>query len=923
MPDSSSPRIFLSYSRKDGGAFAARLRQDLVAQGFSLWQDLVTLRGGRDWWSQIEDALKSKTVEHFVLVVTPAALESSVVRREIRLARQEGKEVSPVRGPGLEDLNTLPRWLGHLYDLNIPEQKTRFVRVLEGPSQQKRVPAMAPEPPPDYVQRPREFEALKQQLLDSKGDAVAITAALKGAGGYGKTTLAKALSHDPDIQDAYFDGILWVELGGKPENLLAIISDLIEVLTGERPGLQTLNAASTKLGQALGDRRILMIVDDAWREQDLRPFLQGGPNTTRLVTTRIDRVLPGNAIRQPVDAMREKEALTLLASSLPETEVEAARYALNCLSTRLGEWALLLKIVNGFLRNRVGRNEPLNRAVQAANKRLDDKGLLAFDPRSELDRRNAVARTIGISLDLLTQEQRDHFSELSIFPEDADIPIGIIARLWQKTGGLDEFETEELLIELFGLSLLLNLDLALRTLRLHDVVRHFLRAQANQEGLAVQHRRLLSALSDIGKSESEDPADRRYYYQYLPNHLAEAGNREALDALLLDPTWMRDKLLATSNPQYLISDFRQYAHDRAQELTGRTLDLIANILAQDPTQLPVQFLGRLAPDDDSALAPMLADCEPLIKRPALVLRRPTLTPPGAELRRFEGHTNSVDLVVRIDEHRVLSGSGDNTLRLWDLNTGAELRRFEGHTGWVRIIVQIDEHRVLSGSADNTLRLWDLDSGTELRLFEGHTDDVTALLRIDEHRALSGSADKTLRLWDLDSGTELRRLEGHTSFVTALLRIDEHRVLSGSGDDLLRPGSRDCTLRLWDLDSGTELRRLEGYVGWVTALLRIDEHRMLSVSQDNTLRLWDLNTGAELRRFEGHMGWVRTIVQIDEHRVLSSGSEDKTLRLWDLDTGVELTRFHGDAEFLAVEVLDPQHLLAFDRGGRLHVFNIRG
>src|SRR6185503_15300307 len=134
--------------------------------------------------------------------------------------------------------------------------------------------------PAHFGQRPKEFDAVKQLLLDAKGDAVAgITAALGGAGGYGKTTLAKALAHDPDIQDAYFDGILWVELGEKPENLLAIISDLIEMLTGERPGLQTPGAASAKLSEILGDRRILLIIDDAWREQGLRPFLQGGPNT--------------------------------------------------------------------------------------------------------------------------------------------------------------------------------------------------------------------------------------------------------------------------------------------------------------------------------------------------------------------------------------------------------------------------------------------------------------------------------------------------------------------------------------------------------------------------------------------------------------------------------------------------------------------
>ena len=57
----------------------------------------------------------------------------------------------------------------------------------------------APEPPIDFVRRPAEFQALKSKLLDARGDAVAISAALKGAGGYGKTTLAKALAHDPDI----------------------------------------------------------------------------------------------------------------------------------------------------------------------------------------------------------------------------------------------------------------------------------------------------------------------------------------------------------------------------------------------------------------------------------------------------------------------------------------------------------------------------------------------------------------------------------------------------------------------------------------------------------------------------------------------------------------------------------------------------
>jgi hypothetical protein len=427
MPDPSSARIFISYSRKDGAEFAAALRNELERENLSVWQDLITLEGGRDWWSQIEEALRSKTLQHFVLVVTPAALASPVVRREIRLARQEGKTVSPIKGPGLGELGSLPRWLGQIYDLDLAEHRTTLTRVLQDQSRQKRVAMMAPEPPADFVQRPSEFNALKKQLLDAKGDAVAITAALRGAGGYGKTTLAKALAHDADIQDAYFDGILWATLGERPESLLLIISDLVTRLTGTQPGLNTIDAAASALGEALGDRRILLVVDDVWREQDLARFLQGGSGTTRLVTTRNDSTLPTHALRQSLDAMRDSEAVELIANGLP---VPCQQRELTALAARLGEWPLLLKLVNGFLRDRVLKlRQSLPLAIAAANQRLDEKGFTVFDARNETERAKAVALTIGVSLELLDQAGRDRFVELGIFPEDSHIPIGIIEHL--------------------------------------------------------------------------------------------------------------------------------------------------------------------------------------------------------------------------------------------------------------------------------------------------------------------------------------------------------------------------------------------------------------------------------------------------------------------------------------------------------------
>jgi hypothetical protein len=229
----------------------------------------------------------------------------------------------------------------------------------------------------------------------------------------------------------YFDGILWIVLGERPDHLLSIVLDQVAVLTGKRPPLENVSAATAEFAAALGKRSILIIVDDVWREGDLQPFLEGGPRCARLVTTRIERVLPRSALGQPVDAMQAGEALTLLSAGLPPDQVVGEQANLTKLAARLGEWAQLVKIVNGFLRDCVVRaNEPLPAAVVGANKRLDAKGLAVFDPRDESDRTKTVARTIEVSLDLLSKEERARFGELGVFPEDADVNVGLAEQLW-------------------------------------------------------------------------------------------------------------------------------------------------------------------------------------------------------------------------------------------------------------------------------------------------------------------------------------------------------------------------------------------------------------------------------------------------------------------------------------------------------------
>ena len=269
--------VFLSYARADGEEFAARLRERLrrEASDIEIKQDRLVLEGGVGWWKQITDAIDS--VDFLVLVMTPSAMTSEMVRKEWRYARQQGVCVYPVKAASDASLGfaSLPRWMSRAHFFDLEKEWPSFVGHLRAGCHTPRVPFMAPDLPANFVQRPAEFEALKAQLLQSGGGGpVAITTALAGAGGFGKTTLAAALCHDPDLIENFGDGILWVTLGQKPDVLAAAVT-LYAALTDERPAFATVEDAANKIAEKLGDQTCLMVIDDVWNAAHLAPFRAG------------------------------------------------------------------------------------------------------------------------------------------------------------------------------------------------------------------------------------------------------------------------------------------------------------------------------------------------------------------------------------------------------------------------------------------------------------------------------------------------------------------------------------------------------------------------------------------------------------------------------------------------------------------------
>jgi WD40 repeat protein len=878
---SRDPRVFLSYARSDGERFATELQQRLEAEHISLWQDRVGMEGGRDWWQQITKALD--VVEFLVLVMTPAAMRSETVHKEWRYARQQGVCVYPVKGAPDLDFNSLPHWMrsAHFYDLDHEWQK--LVNDLNTRCQQARAPFMVEVLPADYVPRPQEFESLIEKLLDQRREEpIAITAALRGAGGYGKTTMAKAICHDERIQQAFDDSILWVTLGEHPGNLVGKVEDLIYLLNKERPGFTDSHAAGVRLAELLADRDILLVVDDVWDAIHLKPFLQGGTRCARLVTTRNQDVLPADAQSLVVDAMQPGEAVQLLSFGLQTVPFTATDIqALRSLVVRLGEWALLVKLANGVLRDRVGRGEALASALAYLNKALDRRGLTAFDAENAQARDTAVSATLRVSFDLLQRVQYARYQEVAVFPEDVDIPLATLEKLWGATGGLDDFDTEELCRTLYRHSLLLTFDLATRTIRLHDVIRSYLQKTVG-DALPALHAHLLDAYTLTRWADL--PENEPYLWDHLAAHLVAAARIEELVATVKDLRYLANKTLVLSayaaEADLAIAEQR-VPSDVSLRLLTRNFANMGHLLNRCSTyhDLAAVLYSRLVHLKD--LSDLCQVFEQDIPRPYLASWHllPDLPDP-ALIRTLGGHWDEVrGCAISPDGDYIVSASRDRTLKVWDVHTGEERRTLRGHTDVVHgCAISAAGDFIVSASSDHTLKMWDARTGEELRTLRGHTGGVNgcAISPAGDY-IVSASNDETLKMWDARMGEELRTLHGHTDTVRGC-------AISPSGDYIVS-ASTDQTLKVWDAHTGEARRTLHGHTsGVVGCAISLAGDTIVSTSGDGTLKMWDAHTGEERRTLRGHTSEVRGCAISPSGDTIVSASFDQTLKMWDAHTG---------------------------------------
>nr|CAD7431711.1 unnamed protein product [Timema monikensis] len=244
---------------------------------------------------------------------------------------------------------------------------------------------------------------------------------------------------------------------------------------------------------------------------------------------------------------------------------------------------------------------------------------------------------------------------------------------------------------------------------------------------------------------------------------------------------------------------------------------------------------------------------------------------------LKGHDDHVITCLQFSGNRIVSGSDDNTLKVWSATTGKCLRTLVGHTGGVWSS-QMSGSIIISGSTDRTLKVWNAESGQCIHTLYGHTSTVRCM-HLHGKKVVSGSRDATLRVWNIESGECLHVLVGHLAAVRCV-QYDGRLVVSGAYDYMVK---------VWNAEREECLHTLQGHTNRVYSL-QFDGLHVVSGSLDTSIRVWEVETGACRHTLMGHQSLTSGMEL--RNNILVSGNADSTVKVWDIVTGQCLQTLSG-------------------------------
>ena len=261
-----------------------------------------------------------------------------------------------------------------------------------------------------------------------------------------------------------------------------------------------------------------------------------------------------------------------------------------------------------------------------------------------------------------------------------------------------------------------------------------------------------------------------------------------------------------------------------------------------------------------------------------------------QLGVLRGHTGGVNSVAfSSDGKKIISGSNDKTIGIWDVETCEQIGILKGHTGSVNSVsFSSDDKKIVSGSEDRTIRVWDAEKYEQIgAAFVGYRKGVKSVsFSSDDKKIVSGSSDETIRIWDVKTHTQIGDpITGHTHGVNC--------IILSQNDQTIVSGGVDGYIRMWDVKSHKQIGIFIGHLSGVEAVALSNDGKMMVSCNCEGLYIWDVKTKQQIGRpLLGYhdninINNIRTVAFSRDGTRIVSGGDDSTIRVWDVKAQVQI------------------------------------
>ncbi|XP_039647729.1 apoptotic protease-activating factor 1 isoform X1 [Perca fluviatilis] len=791
-----------------------------------------------------------------------------------------------------------------------------------------------PQRPVVFVSRPEFVNRVREKLYRLQKEPGWVT--VFGMAGSGKSVLAaEAVRHHGLIEECFPGGIHWLSIGqlDKPDLMVKIQSLCFRLEQSlDSPSLHrppnSLDEAKERLRYLTLRRypRSLLILDDIWDSTVLKAF---DIHCRILLTTRnrslADSVSGAKYEVEVESGLDEKKGLEILAlytntklHGLPE---EARSIVKECKGS-----PLVVSLIGALLKEKPNRwRYYLNQLQQKQFKRIRKSSSYDYD---------ALDQAMDASIEVLPDEHRELYKDLSVLEKDIKVPAKVLSVLWDR----ETEQVEDILEEFVNKSLLfVDSNNKPYLYYLHDLQLDFL-VEQNCTQLESLHSKVVHQYQQHYRDGPPTSGDEEclYWIRFLTHHMAKANLSQELYSLMFSLDWVSIKA-QIMGPAHLINDYVEYGpildkeNSEVRSQFQEFLSLNGHQLEQRPFPDVVQ-LALSQPQTSEVYRQALLQAQGRASTGKLYFD--WLNKSSVEnLSRLVIHPHQGSIYSACFSHdgaKIASSGASKTLKVFKSTSGEKLTEIQAHDDEVLCCAFSPDDRLLATcSSDRKVKVWNVERSMLLRVFEEEHEEQVNHCQFTNttQRVLLAtcSNDKFLnvKLWNLNKPSSQNTMFGHFEPVN-------HCCFSPD-DTYLSTSSNDGTVKLFQVSSANEWKTInvrnmfaesdeEVLVKCSTwtadgkhiicaarnaalvfdvetsdMLLEIRTNRLSTVqychacSTSNLLaiafsnyavELWDLEANKKMADCSGHLSWVQRVQFSPDGSQLLSCSDDQTVRLWE-------------------------------------------